>query len=126
MSRANLVAIGVETPKIDSGCSLKKEFTKLAIIGYHLFENEFNELYMSFFDLRHQQYLIDGRLCFDYDLEIHGHEISKTSYARYDMKSSKMIVYSIWDPLSYVFEEIVVGTPQYQEKHPRRQKSIIT
>ena len=29
MSMVDLVAIGVETPMIDSGCSLEKEFTKL-------------------------------------------------------------------------------------------------
>ena len=29
MSMADHVAIGVETPRIDSGCSLEKEFTKL-------------------------------------------------------------------------------------------------
>ena len=29
MSMANHVAIDVETPRIDSGCSLEKEFTKL-------------------------------------------------------------------------------------------------
>ena len=29
MSIANHVSIGVETPKIDSKCSLEKEFTKL-------------------------------------------------------------------------------------------------
>ena len=29
MSMANLVAISVETLRIDSGCSLEKEFTKL-------------------------------------------------------------------------------------------------
>ena len=29
MSMADLVAIGVETPRIDSGCSLEKEFTEL-------------------------------------------------------------------------------------------------
>ena len=29
MSMADLIAIGVETPKIDSGCSLEKEFTNL-------------------------------------------------------------------------------------------------
>ena len=28
MSMADLVAIGVETPRIDSGCSLEKEFTE--------------------------------------------------------------------------------------------------
>ena len=29
MSVADHVAIGVETPRIDSGCSLEKEFTEL-------------------------------------------------------------------------------------------------
>ena len=29
MSMADHVAIGVETPRIDSGCSLEKEFTEL-------------------------------------------------------------------------------------------------
>ena len=29
MSMTDLVAIDVETPKIDSGCSFNKEFTKL-------------------------------------------------------------------------------------------------
>ena len=29
MSMVDLVAIGVETPKIDSGCSLEKEFTEI-------------------------------------------------------------------------------------------------
>ena len=29
MSMADLVATGVETPRIDNGCSLEKEFTKL-------------------------------------------------------------------------------------------------
>ena len=29
MSMTDLVAIGVETPRIDSGCSLEKEFTEL-------------------------------------------------------------------------------------------------
>ena len=29
MSMADLVAIGVETPRIDSGCSLEKEFSEL-------------------------------------------------------------------------------------------------
>ena len=29
MSMANLMAIGVETPRIDIGCSLEKDFTKL-------------------------------------------------------------------------------------------------
>ena len=29
MSMADTIAIGVETPRIDSGCSLEKEFTEL-------------------------------------------------------------------------------------------------
>ena len=29
MSMADLIAIGVEAPRIDSGCSLEKEFTEL-------------------------------------------------------------------------------------------------
>ena len=29
MSMADPIAIGVETPRIDSGCSLEKEFTEL-------------------------------------------------------------------------------------------------
>ena len=29
MSMADLVAIGLETPRIDSGCSLEKEFAEL-------------------------------------------------------------------------------------------------
>ena len=29
VSMADLMAIGVETPRIDSGCSLEKEFTEL-------------------------------------------------------------------------------------------------
>ena len=33
MSMADPVAIGVETPKIDSGCYLEKEFTELIHIN---------------------------------------------------------------------------------------------
>ena len=29
ISMANLEVIGIETPRIDNGCSLEKEFTKL-------------------------------------------------------------------------------------------------
>ena len=49
-------------------------------------------LCMWSFDLRHQRYLVDGRSCFDYDLRIPSHGISKMSYIGYDMKSMKMIV----------------------------------
>ena len=40
---------------------------------------------------------MDGWLCYDYDLQIPSHGISKTSYIGYDMKSTKMIVQSRWD-----------------------------
>ena len=33
MSMADPIAIGVETPRIDSGCSLEKEFTELICIN---------------------------------------------------------------------------------------------
>ena len=33
MSMADLVAIGVETLKIDNGCSMEKEFTELICIN---------------------------------------------------------------------------------------------
>ena len=33
MSMADPVAIGVETPRIDSGCSLEKEFTELIFMN---------------------------------------------------------------------------------------------
>ena len=51
-----------------------------------------SRLCMLSFDLRHQKYLVDGLSCFDYDLKILSHGISKTSYIGYDMKSTKMIV----------------------------------
>ena len=33
MSMVDLIAIGIETQRIDSGCSLEKEFTKLIRIN---------------------------------------------------------------------------------------------
>ena len=75
MSMANLVVIGVETPKIDSGCSLEKEFTKLICINPNyqidpyeskdIMPNYQSGLFMSrlctwSFDLRHQRHLMDG------------------------------------------------------------------
>ena len=33
MSMTDLMAIGVETPRIDSGCSLEKEFIKLILMN---------------------------------------------------------------------------------------------
>ena len=58
------------------------------------------------FDLRNQRHLVDGRLCFDYDLRIPSLEISKTSSIRYDMKSLKMIVWSRSNNLPSIFKEI--------------------
>ena len=58
MSMANPVAISVETLKIDSGCSLEKEFTelrtKLSIKLIHV-----SVVYRSI-DLRNQRHLVDG------------------------------------------------------------------
>ena len=58
------------------------------------------------FDLRHQRYFVDGWPCFNYDLRIPSHKISKTAYIGYNIKSSKMIVYPRYDHLPLVFEEI--------------------
>ena len=58
------------------------------------------------FDLRHQRHLVYGWSCFDYDLRIPSHGISKTSYIGYDMKSTKLIVWSRWDHPPSVFEDI--------------------
>ena len=60
---------------------------------------------MRSFDLRQQKHLVDERLCFDYDLRIPRHAIYKISYIRFDMKSSKMIVWLICDHPPLVLEE---------------------
>ena len=99
MSMADPIAIGVETIRIYSGCSLEKEFTKL------IYMNPWMVLYLTVnqvdschgcvcgpFDLRHQRHLVDDWLCFDYDLRIPSHGISQMSYIEYNMKSTKMIV----------------------------------
>ena len=99
MTIANPVAIGVETVQIDSRCSLEKEFTKLICM------NPWIVLYLIIneVDVCHgfvcgpltwdtKDIFVDWWLCFYYDLRIPSHEISKTSYIRDDMKSSKMIV----------------------------------
>ena len=113
MSMADPIAIGVETLRIDSGCSLDKEFTELirneslnGIIPNCQSGWFMSWLYMWSFDLRHQRHLVDGWSCFDYDLWIPRHGISKTSYIGYDMKSTKMIVWSRWDHPPSIFEEI--------------------
>ena len=37
ISMADLIAIGVETPTIDSGCSLEKEFIELSYMNPSMF-----------------------------------------------------------------------------------------
>ena len=113
MSMADLVAIGMETLRIYSGCSLEKELTELihmnswvVIIPNYQLSWFMSWLCMWSFDLRHQRYLLDGRSYFDYNLRIPSHKISKTSYIRYDMKSTKMIVWPGWDHPPLIFEEI--------------------
>ena len=81
------VGISVDTLRIYSGCSLEKEFTKLIHMnplmvfipncqsGWFI-----SWLCMWSFDLRHRRHLVDGWSCFDYDLRIRTHGISKTSY----------------------------------------------
>ena len=113
MSMVDPVAIGLETLTIDSGCSLEKDFIELICMNpwMVIIPNCQSGLFMSwlcmwFFELRHQRQLVDGWLCFDYDLRIPNHMISKTSYVRYNMKSTKMIVLSRWDHSPSIFEEI--------------------
>ena len=101
---ADPVAISVETLKIDSGCSLEKEFselrTELSMKLIHV------PIMYGFVDLRNQRHFVDGCSCFDYNLRIPSHGISKTSYIGYDIKSSKMIMWSRWDQPSLIFDEI--------------------
>ena len=52
-----------------------------------------SKLCMWSLNLRHERHLIDGLLCFHYDLRIPKHGISKTSLVGYDMTSSKVIEY---------------------------------
>ena len=67
MSMAELVANGVETLRIDSECSLEKEFTEfihmnplmIIILNYQL-GLFMSRLCMWSFDLRHQRHLVDG------------------------------------------------------------------
>ena len=112
MSMTNLIAIDVETLKIDSVCYLKKEFIEwihmnpwLVIIPNCQSGWFMSWLCMWSFDLRHQRHLVDRWSCFDYTLQIPSHGISKTSYIRYDMNSAKMIMWSRWDHPPSIFEE---------------------
>ena len=113
MSMADLIAINVETLRIYGGCSLEKEFIKLIHTNpwMIIITNSQVDWFMSrlckwSFDLRHQRHLVDRWPSFDYDLRISNHGISKISYIICIMKSSKMIVWSRWDCLPLVFEEI--------------------
>ena len=63
-------------------------------------------LNMWSFHLRNQIYIIDGGMCFDYDLQVPSHGISKISCIGYDMKSTKMIMWSRWDYPPSVYKEI--------------------
>ena len=113
MSMVNHVAIGVETLRIDSRHSLKKEFTELICLNQWnvIIPNYQSSWLMSWlctwsFDLRHQRHLMNGWSYFDYDLWICSHGISKILYTRYNLKSTNMIVWSRWGHLPSVFEEI--------------------
>ena len=116
MSMTDLVDKGVETLNIDSGCPLEKEFTELihmnslmVIIPNCQSSWFMTHLCMWCFDLRHQIHLMDGWSYFDYDLQIRSHGISKTSYIRCDMKSTKMIVWSRGNHLPQYLKRLTQG-----------------
>ena len=99
MSMADPIAIGVETLRIDNGCSLEKEFTKFIrmnpsmVIIPNCQSSLFTlRLCIWSFKLRHQRHLVDRQPYFDYNLGILSHGIFKMSYIRYDMKYMKIIV----------------------------------
>ena len=109
MSMANPVAICIETLRIDSRYSLKKEFIEL--IHMNLIMVIITNCVMSWLcmwssNLRCQRHLVDGWSCFDYELRIPSHKISKMSYIGYNMKSTKMFAWSRWDNPPAVSEEI--------------------
>ena len=113
MSMTDPVAISVETLRIESGCSLEKEFIKfirmnpcMVILPNCQLCWFMSCLCMWSFDMRHQRHVVDRWLYIDYDLRILNHEISKISYIRYDMKCLKTIVWWWWDHPPLVFEEI--------------------
>ena len=67
MSMADPVAINIETLRIDSGCSLEKEFKKfigmnpLMVIIPNCQSGQFMSwLFMWSFNLRHQSHFVDG------------------------------------------------------------------
>ena len=67
MSMIDHVAIGVETLRIDNGCTLEKEFIELICMNTRMIiiPNYQSGLFMSWlcmwsFDLRHQRHLADG------------------------------------------------------------------
>ena len=108
MSMADPIAIGVETLRIDSVCSLEKEFSELICM------NPWMVLYLTF----NQVDSCHGCICdpltwdtkdilwMDDRILIMTYESLVTRYLGYDMKSTKMIVWSRWDHPPSVFEEI--------------------
>ena len=113
MSIADLVAIGMEILRINSvGDLWKKSSPNWSIwipeFYYTLLSIRFfmSWLGMWSFDLRHQRHLVDVWPCFDYGWWIPSNMISKTSYIGYDMKSSKIIMWSRWDHSPSQFEVI--------------------
>ena len=67
MSMVDPIAIRVETLRIDSGCSMEKEFTELiylnslmVIIPNSQLGLLTSRLCMWSFDLRHQRHIVDG------------------------------------------------------------------
>ena len=63
MSIIDPLAIGMKTPRIDNGCSLAKEFTKLISMNPYMILKPCDSCYDSVCSLltsRHQRYLVDG------------------------------------------------------------------
>ena len=78
MKMADHVAINVETLRIDSGCSMEKEFTELTYMNpwMVIIPNCQSGLLMSWlfmWSLRHQRHLLGGWSCFYYNLWIPNH-----------------------------------------------------
>ena len=126
MSMTDIVAISVETLRIDIGCSLEKEFTELIRMSpwMMIISNCQSGWFMSWlcmwtFDLRYQRYLVDGWSCFDYDLRTPSHVISKMSFIGFNMKSTKMSVWSMWDHPPSVIEEIDSINEMWWNSWPR-------
>ena len=75
MSMVDLVAIDVESPRIDFGCSCEKDFSELicmnpSMILYLTIDQVFfmSELCIWSSNLRHLRHLVDAWLYIDYDV----------------------------------------------------------